>query len=206
MAKRLPRSFYLSDDVVTLSREFLGKKLVTRFDGKRTSGIIVETEAYAGPIDKAAHAYGWRRTKRTEVMYSPGGLTYVYLCYGMYHLFNIVVSAKDLPHVILVRAIEPAEGIKEMLRRRNKDKADYNLTSGPGKLTHALGIKKEHTGLNLVRNSPIWIEDCESLAASDIETSARIGVAYAEEDAFLPYRFTIRGNPYISKGPKMKIT
>lgn len=199
MAKRLPKSFYLSDDVVQISQELLGKKLVSHFDGKRTSGIIVETEAYAGPIDRASHAYNWRRTKRTEVMYQTGGVAYVYLCYGMYHLFNVVVSSKDLPHAILVRALEPAEGEAFMKQRYNHPKANNKLTNGPGKLTKSLGIETKHTGLSLVRNSPIWIEEGIKVLPAEIEISARIGVDYAKEDALLPWRFTIKGNPYVSK-------
>lgn len=199
MAKRLPKSFYLSDDVVQISQELLGKKLVSHFDGKRTSGIIVETEAYAGPIDRASHAYNWRRTKRTEVMYQAGGVAYVYLCYGMYHLFNVVVSSKDLPHAILVRALEPAEGEAFMKQRYNHPKANNKLTNGPGKLTKSLGIETKHTGLSLVRNSPIWIEEGIKVLPAEIEISARIGVDYAKEDALLPWRFTIKGNPYVSK-------
>lgn len=199
MAKRLPVSFYSDDDVVKISRELLGKKLVSNFDGKRTSGIIVETEAYAGPIDKASHAYNWRRTKRTEVMYHAGGLAYVYLCYGMYHLFNVVVSKKDLPHAILIRAVEPEEGIEWMRERYPHAKPGNKLTNGPGKLTKALGIETKHTGLSLIRNSPIWIEEGKKILPLEIETSARIGVDYAKEDALLPWRFTIKGNPYVSK-------
>lgn len=200
MAKRLPKSFYESEDVVQLSRDLLGTRLVTNFNNQRTSGIIVETEAYAGPIDKASHAYGWRRTKRTEVMFRSGGLSYVYLCYGMYHLFNVVVSPEGLPHAILIRGIEPLEGVPHMLERCNKTKAGPGLTNGPGKLTRALGILTAHTGFNLIRNSPIWIEERpRPLATTDILASPRIGVDYAGEDALLPYRFTIRNNPYVSK-------
>ncbi len=201
MGKRLSKSFYLGADVVQLSRALLGTRLVTNFNNRRTSGIIVETEAYKGPVDKASHAYGGRRTRRTEVMFAAGGLAYVYLCYGMYHLFNVVAGPAGLPHAILIRGIEPAEGIPLMLERCNKTKVSTSLTNGPGKLTKALGISTKHTGYSLLRNSPIWIEERSTLLAeSDIKASERIGVAYAAEDALLPYRFTIRGNPYVSRG------
>lgn len=200
MAKRLPESFYAGEDVVRISKELLGTKLVTNFNNKRTSGIIVETEAYAGPVDKAAHSYGWKRTPRTEVMFAQGGVAYVYLCYGMYHLFNVVVSKKGLPHAILIRGIEPVEGIPIMLERCKKEKCTPKLTNGPGKLARALGIFKVHSGMSLIRNSPVWIEERKQpLAATDILASARIGVDYAEEDALLPYRFTIKGNLFVSK-------
>ncbi len=200
MAKRLPRSFYAGDDVVKISKALLGTRLVTCFNGKRTSGIIVETEAYLGPIDKAAHSYGWKRTARTEVMFAQGGVAYVYLCYGMYHLFNVVVSRKGLPHAVLIRGIEPVEGIAHMLERCNKEKCSPKLTNGPGKLTRALGILKPHSGLSLLRGSPIWIEErSRPLADAAIIASPRIGVDYAGEDALLPYRFTIRGNPFVSR-------
>jgi DNA-3-methyladenine glycosylase len=198
---RLPKSFYLRNDVVQISRELIGKRLVSRLDGQRTSGVIVETEAYLGEIDRASHAYGRRRTPRTEVMFGDGGLAYVYLCYGIHHLFNVVVSPKDVPHAILIRALEPEQGIPLMLARCHKKRLDQTLTGGPGCLTRALGITCMHTGLSLVRNSPIWIEEGDrDPDPEEIETGTRVGVAYAGKDALLPYRFMLQGNPYISKG------
>jgi DNA-3-methyladenine glycosylase len=198
---RLPKSFYLRQDVVKISRELIGKKLVSRFDGRRTAGIIVETEAYLGEIDRASHAYGLRRTARTEVMFAEGGLAYVYLCYGIHHLFNVVVSPKGIPHAILIRALEPAEGIDIMLERCQKPRLDHTLTSGPGNLTRALGITTKQTGLSLIKNSPLWIEDngMKILPAQTIACT-RVGVAYAKEDALLPYRFILKDNPYVSRG------
>lgn len=198
---RLPKSFYQSMDVIRLSKELIGKKLVSCFDGKRTAGIIVETEAYLGEIDRASHAYGLRRTARTEVMFREGGLAYVYLCYGIHHLFNVVVSPKGVPHAILIRGLEPVEGIDRMLKRCNKSKLDRTLTSGPGSLTRALGITTEQTGISLIRNTPVWIEDSKNTISSGrILSRTRVGVEYAKEDARLPYRFLLEGNPYVSKG------
>lgn len=198
---RLPKSFYLRNDVVQISRELIGKKLVSNFNQQRTSGIIVETEAYLGEIDRASHAYGLRRTARTEVMFGEGGLAYVYLCYGIHHLFNVVVSPADLPHAILIRALEPAEGIPLMLKRCKKPKLDHTLTAGPGNLTRALGITTAQTGVSLIRNTSLWIEDTgAAIDEEQIVSGTRVGVAYAKEDALLPYRFTLKGNPFISKG------
>jgi DNA-3-methyladenine glycosylase len=196
----LAESFYARKDVVKIARELLGKVLVTNFHGEYTSGIIVETEAYAGEMDKASHAHGGRRTKRTEVMYGHGGTAYVYLCYGIHHLFNVVTNAKDIPHAILIRAIEPVDGIDIMLARRGKEKLQPSLTAGPGAMSMALGIHTNHTGLSL-QGPEISIEDRGiKVPAKDIEAGTRVGVAYAMDDALRPYRFSIRGNRYVSKG------
>ena len=188
-------------DVLAISQALLGKFLVTKINSKTiTSGMIVETEAYMGPEDKASHAYGNRRSKRTETMYAMGGHAYVYLCYGMHHLFNIVTATENIPHAILIRAIEPCDGIDLMLKRRNMSKAKYgpNLTAGPGTLTQALGIKVIHDRADLC-GKQIWLEDRGvKIAASDVVTSPRIGIAYAKEHAELPWRFTIRGNAWVS--------
>lgn len=195
----LPESFYARKDVVKIARELLGKVLVTEFDGVLTSGIIVETEAYAGATDKASHAYGNRRTKRTEVMYMHGGAAYVYLCYGIHHLFNVVTNVQDVPHAILIRAIEPLEGIETMLTRRGKDKLTPSLTAGPGAMSMALGIDTGHTGASL--QEQIRIEDRGiKVPGKDIVAATRVGVAYALGDALRPYRFFIKGNKYVSKG------
>lgn len=187
---KLTKDFYLRDNVVQISKELLGKYLFAKFDGKLTGGIIAETEAYAGITDKASHAYGNRRTTRTEVMYHEGGVAYVYLCYGIHSLFNIVTNKKDLPDAVLIRAIKPTEGINVMIKRRNKK--THKLTSGPGTVAQALGMKTIHSGLNLCGNK-IWLEDNGMNTLSDeIITSTRIGVAYAEEDALLPYRFQLK--------------
>lgn len=196
----LPVSFYERKDVVKIARELLGKVLVTRFNGELTSGMIVETEAYAGAIDKASHAYGNRRTNRTEIMYAHGGVAYVYLCYGIHHLFNVVTNIRDTPHAILIRAIEPLEGIDVMLERRKKEKLQPILTAGPGAMSMALGIETRYSGLSL-QGPEIAIEDRGiKIAAKNIVAGTRVGVAYAQDDAMLPYRFSVKDNPYVSKG------
>lgn len=196
----LPDSFYQRPDVVAIAKELLGKVVVTNFEGQYTSGLIVETEAYRGAADKASHAFGNRRTNRTEVMYGHGGVAYVYLCYGIHHLFNVVTNIEDVPHAILVRAVEPLEGIDIMLERRRKEKLQPNLTAGPGAMSEALGIKTKHTGLNL-QGPEIYIEDRGiKIPLSQLISATRVGVAYAQEDALLPYRFYIKDNKYVSKG------
>ena len=195
----LPDSFYRREDVLTIAKELLGKVLVTRIDGEVTSGIIVETEAYAGVVDKASHAAGGRRTARTEVMYAPGGVSYVYLCYGIHHLFNVVTNIADIPHAVLIRGLEPLQGIDLMLARRGKKKLDRTLTAGPGALSQALGITRDFTGLPLA-NSMITIEDNGIVVKpTEIVAAKRVGVDYAGEDALLPYRFYLKGNMYVSK-------
>jgi DNA-3-methyladenine glycosylase len=182
---RIKRSFYRNNDVVDVARTLLGKVLVSHTGGVRTTGIITETEAYAGVGDRASHAFGGRRTARNEVMYGDGGVAYVYLCYGIHHLFNVVTHTSGTPHAVLVRAIHPLEGIEVMKKRRG---ARFT-TNGPGTLTQALGITTSHNGTDLL-NGMIHIED-RKITVPDklIKTGPRIGVEYAKEDALLPYRF-----------------
>jgi DNA-3-methyladenine glycosylase len=188
---KLKPEFYLRKNVLQITEELIGKFLVTNFDGVKTSGMIVEAEAYNGAIDKASHAYNGRRTKRNEIMYGEGGVAYVYLCYGIHHLFNVVTNYKDSPHAILIRAIVPIDGIDKILYRR-KQKLNKKISDGPGTLSTALGIKTEHSGLSLFGNK-IWIEDRGvKFNKKDIVTSPRIGVDYAGEDAKLPYRFRLK--------------
>lgn len=197
MAK-LSRDFYTRPDVVRISRELIGKHLFTRMNGRLTGGIIVETEAYAGPIDRASHAYNGRRTKRNEPMYATGGTTYVYLCYGIHHLFNIATNEVEIPHAVLVRAIEPTHGIDTMLRRRKLKQLAPRLTAGPGALAQALAINTRHTGLDLLGNR-IWIE--ERLAAPPrrrVEASPRVGIGYAGTDRDNPWRFRVRNCTWTS--------
>ncbi len=196
--KKLDRSFYNRPDVVKIARELLGKILVTRFDGIETSGRIVETEAYAGETDRASHAYGGRRTARTEVMYNEAGTTYIYLCYGIHHLFNVVTGKKDVPHAILIRALEPLSGIDTMLERTGKKKPDHTLTRGPGNVSKALGLFTRHKGLSLLGDEVYIADDGFKISKKDIGISTRIGVDYAGPDAELPYRFFIKGNKYVS--------
>jgi DNA-3-methyladenine glycosylase len=199
--KRLPASFYNRADVVPVARDLLGKILVTVFDGQRTSGRIVEVEAYNGVIDRASHAWSGRRTRRTEVMFGPGGVAYVYLIYGIHHLFNVVTNRRDVPHAVLVRALEPLEGIPVMLERTGKKKLDHTLTRGPGNLSKAMGLYVMHSGTSLLGDEVFIADDGFRPPAGEIVATPRIGVDYAGEDAALPYRFYIRGNPYVS-GPK----
>lgn len=197
--QKLPLSFYARKDVVTISKELLGKFLFTCFNNQLTGGMITETEAYKGKIDKASHAYNGRRTPRTEIMYSEGGTAYVYLCYGVHHLFNVVTNEKEIPHAVLIRAIEPVEGIDRMLKRRNKKKTDYKLTCGPGALSQALGIHVKQTGENLL-GGKIWIEDRGvTVHQSEIISARRIGVDYAGAHADWKYRFYIKGSNWVSK-------
>lgn len=195
---KLPLTFYQRDDVVRIAKELLGKLLVTQFDGILTAGRIVETEAYMGAIDRASHAFGNRRTNRTEVMFGEGGTAYVYLCYGIHHLFNVVTAGRDLPHAVLVRAVEPVAGIADMLIRTGKPKPDYTLTRGPGNVSKALGIRTHHTNTSLLSDELFIADDQYAVGKKDIIATPRIGVDYAGADAALPYRFIIRGNPYVS--------
>ncbi len=197
---RLNEDFYLDEDVDHVAKRLLGKYLVTNFNGKITSGKIVETESYAGVSDKASHAYGGRRTKRTEIMYARGGTIYVYLIYGIYSLFNIVTNKKDIPHAVLIRSIEPITGKDTMLQRRNLEEPKFNLCAGPGLLTQALGISTQHTG-SYILDGNIWIDDKNTEISQDqIIARPRVGVAYAKEDALLLRRFSIKNNPWVSKG------
>lgn len=196
---KLPIDFYLRDDVVAVAKDLLGKVLATRFNRVYTSGIIVETEAYCGSNDKASHANNGKRTARTEVAYGKGGVCYVYLCYGIHHLFNVVVNQKDKADVVLIRAIAPLEGVEAMAARRNMAPNKHQLTAGPGALTQALGIKTAMTGTSLLGNE-IWLEDTGiAVASRNINTGTRVGVGYAEEDALKPWRFSIKANPWVSK-------
>ncbi len=192
----LPYSFYSREDVVHIARELIGKVLVSRINGITTSGIIYETEAYNGIIDSASHAFGGRRTARTEIMYHDGGTAYVYLCYGVHSLFNVVTNRKDIPHAVLIRAINPLDNADIMLKRAGKPKLTKNIGDGPGKVAKLLGIHFSDTGSSLLRKSAnitddgIWIEDRGIMIdPSAIGAFARIGVEYAGKDADLPYRF-----------------
>lgn len=194
---KLPKSFYARNKVVQVARDLLGKTIYTNIKGELTSGIITETEAYCGASDKACHAYN-KRTPRTEIMYQQGGLAYVYLCYGIHHLFNIVTNKKDNADAVLIRAIEPIEGIDIMMKRRNMRKIETRLTAGPGSMSKALGITTELYGMDLA-SDVVWISEGIKVDRNKIIASKRIGVDYAGEDALLPWRFTIEGSKWISK-------
>ena len=196
--QKLPPSFYERGDVVTITRELLGKILVTNFDDHITAGRIVEAEAYNGPHDKASHSYGNRRTKRTEVMYANGGVAYVYLCYGIHQMFNIVTNVRDVPNAILIRAVEPVAGIDTMLQRSNKTVQGFDITRGPGNVGKALGLHTSQTGMSLQTNQIYIADDGMRYNENEIITTKRVGVDYAGEDALLPYRFLVKGNKYVS--------
>lgn len=196
--KKLPLSFYLEPDVNVVARKLLGKLVVTRFEGKETIARIVETEAYNGIVDKASHAYGSRRTARTAVMYAAGGVAYVYLCYGMHHLFNIVTNVVDVPHAVLVRALEPLSGMDYMLERRGLTEMNYSITRGPGSAAQAMGIHTGHSGLTLLGHDFFLAQDEYIIESTSIIATPRIGVDYAAEDALLPNRFFVAGNKYVS--------
>ena len=199
--KKLAINFFRRENVLQVAEELLGKLLVTTKGGITTSGRIVECEAYAGVPDKASHAYGGRRTNRNEVMYGEAGVAYVYLCYGIHHLFNVVTHLKDIPHAILIRSIEPVKGINDMLARTGKKKLDNTLTRGPGNLSKALGINIADSGTLLTGKKIFLADDGFVYSKKEIFTSPRIGVDYAGEDALLPYRFYIKGNPFVSGKP-----
>jgi DNA-3-methyladenine glycosylase len=196
--KRVPLTFYKRKDVVSIARELLGKIIITNFDGVTTSGRIVETEAYVAHVDKASHAFGGRRTAKNEHMYAHPGTAYVYICYGMHQMFNIVTNEKDIPDAVLIRAVEPLEGIDIMLKRTGKSKLDFTLTKGPGNVGKALGIFKKHSGLHLLDDEIYLVKDGFKLIKDEVGISGRIGVASAGADALLPYRFYVRGNKYVS--------
>jgi DNA-3-methyladenine glycosylase len=196
--KKVPLSFYNRKEVVKIARELLGKIIVTNFNGKITSGKIVETEAYVGIIDKASHSFAGRRTSRNEHMYSAAGTAYVYICYGMHQMMNIVTNEKEIPDAILIRAIEPLEGIEIMLKRTGKNKLDKTLTRGPGNVGKALGIFKHHSGLFLLDDEIFLMDNGEKIPDENIGISKRIGVESAGTDALLPYRFYVKGNQYVS--------
>lgn len=201
MAK-LPRSFYLREDVLQITKELLGKFLITKINGRLTGGMITEAEAYAGEIDSASHAFKGRRTRRTEIMFAHGGTAYVYICYGIHHLFNVVTNQQNIPHAILIRGIEPTEGIDRMLKRRNMKALSYSLTAGPGALAAAMGIRVNHTGLDLLGDT-IWIEDRGvKIPSQKIIPTIRVGVESSGKDARLPYRYIIKDNPWVTRTPK----
>jgi DNA-3-methyladenine glycosylase len=199
--KKLPIEFYDRKDVVQIAQDLLGKILITKLDGIITSGKIVETEAYIGLTDKASHSFAGKRTVRNECMYAAPGIAYVYICYGMHHLFNVVTNKKNIPDAVLIRAVEPLEGIETMLKRTGKIKLDNTLTKGPGNVGKALGLSKTHSGTNLLSNKIFICNDNIYLNKNEIGASKRIGVESAGAAALYPYRFFIKGNKYVSGYP-----
>ena len=194
---KLPESFYERTNVVKIARELLGKSLFTKVNGVLTAGMIVETEAYSWK-EKGCHAFSGRMTARNKIMFDRGGHAYVYLCYGIHNLFNVVTNKAGKADAILIRALEPQEGLNEMKRRRGEIQNLLHLTSGPGKLTKAMGIDRNFNGKSLL-NGDVWIEDIgEVVNGKQIVASKRIGIDYAGEDAKLPWRFTVKGNTWVS--------
>lgn len=192
--QKLPSTFYTRRDVVAIARELLGKVLCSKIGGQLTAAVITETEAYAGVDDRASHAYRGRRTQRTEAMFAAGGIAYVYLCYGIHHLFNVVTGPRDEPHAVLVRAGLPLTGVDTMRLRRDKTRVDNTLLAGPGSLSRALGIRTELSGESLLGDR-VWIEDRDYGAPDDAITAGpRIGIDYAGSDAARPYRFVLDAN------------
>lgn len=192
----LTSDFYRRSDVVQISRELLGKRICSLIDGEYCSAIILETEAYAGIEDKASHAFGGKRTNRTEIMYAPGGVSYVYLCYGIHYLFNVVTNHKDVPHAVLIRSVKAEKGLPTILKRRGLSSLKKDSLIGPGKVSQALGIDLTHNALAL-QGELIWIEDTAIRPkASEIDIKSRVGVDYAGEDAELPYRFCLKFNQW----------
>lgn len=191
----LPEAFYTRNDVTRIARDLIGKALFTRINNLLTVGLIVETEAYSWK-ERGCHAYDNRKTPRNAVMFGTGGNAYVYLCYGMYNLFNVVTNREGKADAVLIRALEPVEGISVMQKRTRQNE---RMTSGPGKLTKALAIERSHNGLHL-NSKTVWLEDVgEKVKAKQIVASARIGIDYAGKDAKLPWRYTLKDSPWVSK-------
>ena len=201
MYKRLGLDFFIQQNVAVLASSLLGKVLCTKQKGLFTSAMIVETEAYQGPEDKGSHAFRNRRTQRTETMFNRGGFAYVYLCYGIHHLFNVVTGPEDVPHAVLIRAIQPIEGVELMMKRRKMLKILPKLTAGPGTLSQALGITTAMTGTDMLSpNSPVWIEDRQyQIRPEQIMSGPRIGIDYAEDWIDRPLRFWIKDSIWVSR-------
>ena len=199
--KKLPIQFYNRADVVLIARELIGKIIVTSFENKITSAKIVETEAYIGLIDGASHAYAGKRTARNEHMYAAAGTSYVYICYGMHHLFNVITNLKNIPDAVLIKAAEPITGIDIMLARTGKIKSDNSLTKGPGNVAKALGITKNNSGINLLDDEIYLADDGFIFDDKLIGISKRIGIDGSGDAVLLPYRFYVKGNRCVSSYP-----
>jgi len=201
----LSADFYRREDTVQIAKELLGKVVITEFNGLLTSARIVETEAYKAPEDKACHAYLNRNTKRTSTMFLPGGVAYIYLCYGIHHLFNVVTGPEGAAHAVLIRAVEPLTGLDTMLQRRGFEKLKPQLSAGPGVMSKALGIEKQYDAISLTEPAGlIRIADAPLLTASEIIASPRVGIDYAEECVDWPWRFYQRDSKWVSKTRKKK--
>lgn len=196
----LPKPYYQSDNVLALAQDLLGKTIVSDIGGQTTKGRIVETEAYRAPEDRGSHAYGNKRTNRTAIMFEEGGLSYIYLCYGIHHLCNVVTGPENHAHAVLIRAIEPIDGVETILKRRNHKKVSPTLTNGPGKWTSAMGITRTLNALPYWDDqSPLRIYNSEMIDSVDIICSPRVGIGYAQAWAHMPWRYRIKGNAWTSK-------
>lgn len=188
----LDKQFFLGDDVVAIARALIGKRLFTIENGIMTGGIISETEAYAGIEDRASHAYNGRKTQRTATMFEKGGIAYIYLCYGIHSLFNIVTNHENIPDAVLIRGIIPEQGIEKMKERTGKQKVNKHFTNGPGKVAKALGLHYSFSGIPLnqwVNNFFVGVSRPPEALNKPVNAGKRIGVEYAGQDAELPYRF-----------------
>lgn len=205
MPAKLPLDFYFDEDVVQVAQNLLGKSVFTSINGELAGGIIIETEAYKGPEDRGSHAYANRRTPRNEMMYAAGGVAYMYICYGIHNMLNVVTGPENTPHAVLIRALEPTVGIEIMRKRRNIYSNDRQLCKGPGALTRALGLSNVHNGVSL-QGDVVWIENCGlSFTTDQIIASPRIGLSFGGPYQTIPWRFYVSGNRYVSR-PVAKIS
>jgi DNA-3-methyladenine glycosylase len=196
---RLPLTFYQQEDVVSVASQLLGKYVYSQIDGKITGGIIVETEAYRGPDDRGSHAYDDKKTARNQMMYQAGGLAYMYICYGIHDMLNIVTGAEGMSHALLIRALIPQTGLGEMRIRRNIFDEDKRLCQGPGALTKALGLIKLHNGYDL-QGDVIWLKDRGlTYNENDIIASPRVGMNFDGPYKTIPWRFYVKGNQFVSR-------
>ncbi|WP_026898388.1 DNA-3-methyladenine glycosylase [Daejeonella oryzae] len=196
---KLPLSFYEREDALAIAKDLIGKVLLTNVENELTGGIIVETEAYLGPEDRGSHAFNNKRTGRNEMMFHSGGFVYMYICYGIHDMLNIVTGKKDIPHAILIRAIEPTVGLEIIKMRRENCKQSFKLCQGPGSLAKALGLTKLHNGIDLKGNT-IWIEDHGiSFKDDDIIAAPRVGMNFEGEFKTVPWRFLVKNNKFVSR-------
>ncbi len=195
----LPPSFYQGQPVTELASQLLGCVLFSNVDGDVTAGKIVETEAYWGPEDRGSHAWNGRRTPRNEIMYAAGGLLYMYICYGIHDMVNIVTGPEGSSDALLIRALEPTEGIERMRERRQVHHDDQRLCKGPGALAQAMGLKKTHNGASL-QGPFAWIErGPDAVSSTEIAASPRIGMNFEGPYQLVPWRFYLRNNAFVSR-------
>jgi DNA-3-methyladenine glycosylase len=199
MRMKLEKDFFQQTNVVQIAQDLLGKVICTHLEGDLTTAMITEVEAYRGKDDRACHAFGYKKTNRTKTMFLSGGHAYVYLCYGIHELFNIVTNVENEPDAVLIRSVQPLDGLEKQLERRKSDRLKPMLWAGPGKVSAALGINRSFDALTLIGNQ-IWLEGRGvKVRHTDIVADTRIGVEYAGEDAKRPWRFYLADNPYVSK-------